>query len=56
MDYLMKAEKVLLDNAVFIPQNFSGQNFITQPGIEGLRVYPANTRLDFKYIKVYDVK
>lgn len=56
MDYLMKAEKVLLDNAVFIPQNFSGQNFITQPGIDGLRVYPANTRLDFKYIKVYDVK
>ena len=56
MDYLMKAEKVLLENAVFIPQNFSGQNFITRPGVEGLRVYPANTRLDFKYIKVYDVK
>lgn len=56
MDYLMKAEKAVMEYAIFIPQNFQTANYVVRKGVEGLRRYPVGVTFDWKYIKIYEVK
>lgn len=49
---LMEAEKYVLDKFVFIPQNYTVNNYVVRDGVNGLRMYPNAVRFDFKYIMI----
>ncbi len=51
IDYLMKAEKYVLDQFVFIPQNFPVANYVLKENIEGFRRPVIGIQYDFKYIQ-----
>lgn len=54
MDYLMKAEKMLVENAVFVPQNFKTSNYVIRKGVDGFRRYGSGVMFDYKHVKIYE--
>jgi oligopeptide transport system substrate-binding protein len=47
---LMDAEKYVLEQFVFIPQNFRVANSITSQSLEGFLTFPLAVQYDFKYV------
>lgn len=56
MENLMKAEQAIIENAVFIPENFQVAHYVVRKGVEGLRRYSTGVTFDWKYIQIYDVE
>jgi oligopeptide transport system substrate-binding protein len=52
IEFLIEAEKHVLDQFVFIPQNFGVRNFVVRDGVENLRIYPIAVNFDFKYVNI----
>jgi len=50
IQYLMDAEKYVLDKFVFIPQNYGVANSVTSPNVEGFIKHPLTVQYDFKYV------
>lgn len=50
IQYLMDAEKYVLDQFVFIPQNFGVANSVTAQSVENFIKHPLAVQYDFKYV------
>lgn len=51
---IMEAEKYVLEQYVYIPQNFAENKYIMNENMEGLRIWPFGSEYDFKNVKFYE--
>lgn len=47
---LMDVEKYVLDQYIYIPQNFVENNYLVSESVDGLQIWPFGAEFDFKYV------
>lgn len=52
IETLMEAEEYVLDQFVFIPQEFGTASSVTRDGVEGFKLFPLTIQYDLKYTKI----
>ncbi|MFR7445313.1 MAG: hypothetical protein ACLUUO_20210 [Sellimonas intestinalis] len=51
---LKEVETYVLDQYVYIPQNFVENNYVISEKVEGLNIWPFGSEYDFKNVVMYE--
>ena len=54
LKFLKEVETYVLDQYVYIPQNFVENNYVISEKVEGLNIWPFGSEYDFKNVVMYE--